>query len=657
MGGWLKRPLNADLRHQAHLKARINHRERSTRVGVFLLVLGVLVVVDFPMIAAVYFGAMLYQETLEALMQRRLRKRGAALIGWDIALAAGLASQATAIYMSVSLVFAWHPTTSIVILGLIWLTGGMVHLSANYASVRLFYWATMVPSTLVLMVFPLLVGWGAVRGPSLVEWLLPLLLAGAYVYHLKHLLSSQKDTERALEDARQEASSRLLELEYMATHDALTGLINRGAFEDKLRDRLSGRRREDADLALFLIDLDGFKPINDTFGHGAGDLVLSTVARRLEQHVRDTALVARLGGDEFVVLDSKITTEAEAKSIGDRLLDVVRQAVEYRDTHLQVGASIGVGLQARGLATGTQLSQAADMAMYIAKETGKNRVVVHDGVRDAPRHEDLKKEDLVHALRTRAFEAYYQPKIALASGELVGFEALARWSHPKLGLLAPDDFLPMLGEHGLLSDFNFTMVRRVLIDLEGLIKADLDPDNISLNVSELSLATANGRQDIEWLLAEYPNLLHKLTFEMSENVLVSRASDQVTQALAGFRDMGVRVSLDDFGTGFASFQHLRRFPFDEIKIDNSFVRSLGSDAASEVIVDGFLSIAAGLGVHVVAEGVETREQARILRDKGCYCAQGHFFGMAVPLAAIKTVIRDARQGDKLGQPASPAQSG
>ncbi|MEM6467188.1 MAG: hypothetical protein AAF679_11885, partial [Pseudomonadota bacterium] len=202
MRGWLVRPLQADLCHQAHLKVRINVRERRTRVGVFLLVLAVLVVVDFPKIAVGYFCAMVYQEVLEALMQRRLRRRRNKLIGWDVALATALASQATAIYMSVSLVFALHPTTSIVILGLIWLTGGMVHLSANYASVRLFYWATMIPSTVVLMVFPLLVGWGSVRAPTTVEWLLPLLLAAAYVYHLKHLLSSQKDTERALEEAR-----------------------------------------------------------------------------------------------------------------------------------------------------------------------------------------------------------------------------------------------------------------------------------------------------------------------------------------------------------------------------------------------------------------------------------------------------------------------
>ncbi|MEM9269000.1 MAG: GGDEF domain-containing phosphodiesterase, partial [Pseudomonadota bacterium] len=255
------------------------------------------------------------------------------------------------------------------------------------------------------------------------------------------------------------------------------------------------------------------------------------------------------------------------------------------------------------LNTPTQLSQAADMAMYLAKETGKNRVVVHDGVREAPRQKDLKRDDLVTALQTRAFEAYYQPKIALADGELVGFEALARWNHPRLGVLVPDDFMPMLGEYGLLGDFNFTMLRKVLSDLDRMIKMDLDPISISLNVSELSLSTENGRQDIEWVLAEHPGLLHKLSFEMSENVLVSRAAEQVTQALGGFRDMGVRVSLDDFGTGFASFQHLRRFPFDEIKIDSSFVRSLGADAATEVIVDGFLSIAAGLGVHVVAEGV------------------------------------------------------
>ncbi|MEM9270384.1 MAG: diguanylate cyclase, partial [Pseudomonadota bacterium] len=410
-------------------------------------------------IAVGYFCAMVYQEVLEALMQRRLRRRRNKLIGWDVALATALASQATAIYMSVSLVFALHPTTSIVILGLIWLTGGMVHLSANYASVRLFYWATMIPSTVVLMVFPLLVGWGSVRAPTTVEWLLPLLLAAAYVYHLKHLLSSQKDTERALEEARKDASSRLLELEYLASHDNLTGLMNRAAFEEKMRERLAGQRKEDTDLALFLIDLDGFKPINDTFGHGAGDLVLSTVAKRLQEHIRDSAIVGRLGGDEFVVLDVHIADDTDAQAVGGRLLSTVQQPIAFQDTSLQVGASVGVALQSRGLNTPTQLSQAADMAMYLAKETGKNRVVVHDGVREAPRQKDLKRDDLVTALQTRAFEAYYQPKIALADGELVGFEALARWNHPRLGVLVPDDFMPMLGEYGLLGDFNFTMLR------------------------------------------------------------------------------------------------------------------------------------------------------------------------------------------------------
>ena len=235
-------------------------------------------------------------------------------------------------------------------------------------------------------------------------------------------------------------------------------------------------------------------------------------------------------------------------------------------------------------------------------------------------------------------EPYFQPKVSLITGEIRGFEALSRWRHPKRGLLLPAKFIPSINELGLQGDFMVAIVHRVIDDIQNMLALGLDPGQVSLNVPEVALATHSGRRDLENIVRANPEVAQHLTFEITEDVFIARAADTIQASIATFRAQGVRISLDDFGTGFASFHHLRQLDFDELKIDTSFVGGLGNDATAEVLVRGFLNIASGLGVSVVAEGVETEDQRRDLINMGCMTAQGYLFSEAVPFAKATLLL-------------------
>jgi EAL domain-containing protein (putative c-di-GMP-specific phosphodiesterase class I) len=248
------------------------------------------------------------------------------------------------------------------------------------------------------------------------------------------------------------------------------------------------------------------------------------------------------------------------------------------------------------------------------------------------------KQILVDSVANETILPFYQPKIHLPTGQIIGFEALARWTHPVFGIRHPSEFLEQINELGLQGNFMTSMTTQVVRDIEALLERGFDPGQVSVNVPEVALATQSGRQDLHRIIAASPTATQHMTLEITEDVFIARAADAIQASIASFRDLGVRISLDDFGTGFASFHHLRRLDFDELKIDTSFVAGLGHDLTSEVLVRGGVNIASGLGVSVIAEGVETQAQSQELINMGCVVAQGYLFSPAVPLAQATELL-------------------
>ncbi len=465
---------------------------------------------------------------------------------------------------------------------------------------------------------------------TLEHWLLPIGLLCLHGVNTVLLMWDYRDTHQELDTTRAQSLAQLRQLERMSSHDTLTDLLNRGAFDDMLETALETSRSPD-NVAAIMVDLNGFKPINDTFGHRAGDAVLVAVAERLKQVAGEDAKAARLGGDEFALLVTEKVSVDTLQQMANEIVALMRQPIRFEDKDLKLGASVGVVIADAEMKSAADVCAAADQAMYSAKSSEHDDPVFYDRSKFAPRLTLHDRVRLEMAIRQGEIRPYYQPKIELSSMKLSGFEALARWAHPERGLLLPGDFIGDLDELSLMPEFTLAMVRHAMRDIRHWTRMGLDPGWVSVNIPEVVLATQTGRDELDWLLAEFEDVRHNVTFEITEDVFIARAGDFIQSSIAHFAGNGVTISLDDFGTGFASFQHLRQLRFNEMKIDTSFVAGLGADPVANVIVEGFLSIARGLDVRVVAEGVETEAQLEHLRELGCHFAQGLLFGPAVPV--------------------------
>ncbi|RYG89703.1 EAL domain-containing protein [Loktanella sp. IMCC34160] len=624
------------LRYQTSIVVHIEARDRLKRIASALMLVALLQFLGQITFSHWFLGLVAAAECASYLMYRKIpsnfRKIPIPLMSaiWLLNLAS------TVVYVSPALVLASTPTTAMLLAGYLWIFGIFVHTTNNFATLPLYNWTLMVPTFLTSFA----IFWLASQidyGPAgREEWLITTAFMVVYCFNTIETLHKQKDTRRALNAARDEANTRLRALEHISRHDPLTGLLNRNAFDEALEEMLAARRGR-TDVAVFIIDLDGFKPINDTYSHDAGDQVLRTIAERLLALAGQTGIIARLGGDEFAMAFRSINSEPAARRLAEYVSFEIQKPIIVDDKHLTVGASVGIGLTRHAGHRVDSLCKAADQAMYRAKSLRDN---AHSAVLFRP--EDFQKraslEDrkvLIASMAAREIKPYYQPKVCFETGAIIGFEALARWDHPMRGLLTPDNFLPQIDELGLQGDFLQHMARAVLNDLDDMVGEGLSPGQVSINVPEVALATRSGREGLDSLLARHSRVRHLVTLEITEDVFFARSGDAIRAAISHFRAAGQRVSLDDFGTGFASFQHLRELEFDELKIDTSFVRDLGRDPKAEVLVRGFLSMASGLGVTTIAEGVETEAQMNHLRQLGCRYGQGFLFGRAQPLAETK----------------------
>ncbi len=537
---------------------------------------------------------------------------------------------ASTAYFAPAILLSTQADFGLYTLAVVWGLAALATTSTMYNALPTYFVVVSLPGFMANAAI-LLFGADLVFEPTTLEhWILPVGLLCLHGVNTVLLMWDYRDTHKELDTTRAQSLAQLRQLERMSTHDTLTDLLNRAAFDNLLETALYNASTP-GDVAAIMVDLNGFKPINDTFGHRAGDAVLVAVAQRLKKVADGEATAARLGGDEFALLVTDKVSVQRLEKMAHDVVTAMREPIGFEQKELKLGASVGVVIADAEMKTAADVCAAADQAMYSAKASEHDTPVLYDRNKFAPRLTLHDRVRLQTAIRREEIRPHYQPKIDLSSLQPSGFEALARWEHPERGLLLPGDFLSDLDQLSLMPEFTLAIVRRVLRDISQWTSNGLDPGRVSVNIPEVVLATQTGREDLDWLLAEFEDVRHHVTFEITEDVFIARAGDFIQSSIAHFARTGVAISLDDFGTGFASFQHLRQLHFDEMKIDTSFVAGLGSEPVANVIVEGFLSIARGLDVKVVAEGVETEAQLEHLRELGCHYAQGLLFGPAVPV--------------------------
>jgi len=412
-----------------------------------------------------------------------------------------------------------------------------------------------------------------------------------------------------------------IRLDHLANHDALTELPNRFAFERELEARLAARGDIDEPLAICFVDLDHFKRVNDSLGHRAGDELLRIMARRIGVVVGDDAFVARLGGDEFVVL-AENTDLDQAEVLAARLLYAMSQDVFLGSSRIHVDASIGVNVTDISMPSDPiEYMRDVDVAMYEAKNLGRAQIVRFDvALREAAQARLDLETAVRRAVANDELVVHYQPLVAAVGGAVIGLEALVRWQHPTRGLLPPSDFLAVAAQCGLSARVEEVVLGRVLADLQ----RDADLPRVWVNLSALELSRPRHTRRITAAAIEADVSLARLGFELTETVL---AADTITvrENLAWLRDRGARVALDDYGTGYASLANLRDLPIDELKIDRSLIAGMTTEPFDRAVVDAIVKIAGSLGLGLVAEGVETPEQADLARTLGIATLQGYLF--------------------------------
>jgi diguanylate cyclase (GGDEF)-like protein len=437
-----------------------------------------------------------------------------------------------------------------------------------------------------------------------------------------------------------ETQSRLFS---MANHDALTGLPNRRHFLEKFEATLLTRG---ASGALLLIDLDNFKDVNDTGGHDVGDALLKAFARRLEEVVKN-GVVARLGGDEFGVLLPDIQQPmAERQALA--LLASLREPVTIFGRQEIVRLSAGLTTFPADGRDATALLKNADLATYAAKARGRNSLVTYKSeIREASEWRVTVCSDVEDALASNQFVPYYQPKISLKTGQITGFEALLRWEHPK-GLRSPGAILPAFDVPELSRAICSRMLDRIVIDMKQWQGQNLAFGRVAFNASA---AEFDGFDLVNRVLRKLRGIglpPECIGLEVTETVFLGKNSDAIVNSLKQLHDAGVEIALDDFGTGYASLTHLQKFPVDVIKIDQSFIRGLSTDSGSQAITSVVLGLGRSLDMKVVAEGVETSEQAKLLSLGGCDEVQGYYFARPMPASEVPAFITNWRGNEEIG---------
>ncbi|MFN5666545.1 putative bifunctional diguanylate cyclase/phosphodiesterase, partial [Bradyrhizobium sp.] len=431
------------------------------------------------------------------------------------------------------------------------------------------------------------------------------------------LLALMDITERKRAEAR---------LAFMAQHDSLTGLPNRNLLRQQMDEMLQHTRRSTDKVAVLMLGLDNFKAVNETLGHGIGDKLLRAVAKRLRSTLREEDALARLNSDEFTIVQGGVMRPEDAVLLARRILDAISEPYLLEGHSVVIGASIGIAMSPGDGEDSEKLLKSADMALSRAKSDFRGTFSFFEAEMDARAQSRRKIEiDLRDAIQNEGLQPYYQPLVDLSSGRITGLEALVRWPHPERGMISPGEFIPVAEETGLINPLGSLMLHRACMD------AAQWPDDVrvAVNLSPLQFRTGNLLALVTDALRQSGLPARRLELEITETLLLEKSS-QVLATLHALRALGVRMSMDDFGTGYSSLSYLRSFPFDKIKIDQSFVRDLGANPDAQAIVRSIVSLGVGLGVTITAEGVETEAELSCLRAEGCHEGQGFLFSRARP---------------------------
>ena len=428
-------------------------------------------------------------------------------------------------------------------------------------------------------------------------------------------------------------------IRFLAYYDGLTSLPNRTLLADRAAKAIAVAQRNGNRVALLFMDLDGFKHVNDSLGHLVGDTLLRLVGERLAQQTRRSDTLARFGGDEFVVLLTEVEGPETVAIAAQRCLDALAAPFKLESRDIDITASIGISLCPDDGDTLDALVKNADTAMYQAKESGRNQFRFFEAAMNARvTSRAMLGNDLRRALERNELLLYYQPQAEIASGEIVGVEALVRWQHPELGLIPPADFIPVAEEIGLIGRLGDWVLNEACRQAVAWQRSGLPHIPVAVNLSALQLRSPDFLDSVRRALHTAGLDAHWLELELTESVLMHQA-ESVMQTLHGLSDLGIRIAIDDFGTGYSSLAYLRRLAIDKLKIDRSFVRDLGIDPEDSLIVATIIRMAHSLRLKVIAEGVEGSEQLAALRAQGCDEIQGYHLSRPLPADALEEFLR------------------
>lgn len=429
-------------------------------------------------------------------------------------------------------------------------------------------------------------------------------------------------------------------IEELARYDSLTGLPNRHMFTEELDRVLTRAKRYERRFAIFFIDLDRFKQVNDNLGHAAGDQLLRTVGSRLSRLLRDADLLARLGGDEFVVITESNCEPATLSKVASRVLNAIAEPMILESRRIEISASVGVAIYPADGADAATLMRAADAAMYQAKGRGKNTFdfFTADLARKAALHYALEGE-LRCAIDRQQLQLYYQPKVDARNGTIVGLEALLRWLHPERGLLAPGAFIELAEESGLIVPIGRWVLQTACTQMARWIEAGLSPPRCAVNISARQITGNSLVEDLRDAMNDACLPARYLEVEVTESMLMNDPR-HAAAVLEAIDRLGVHIAIDDFGTGHSSLAYLKRFPVGTLKVDRSFVKDLPSDGEDMAITRAVVALGQSLGLCVVAEGVETYEQQQCLAAMGCDVLQGYLYGRPSPATSVEVALRN-----------------
>ena len=456
-------------------------------------------------------------------------------------------------------------------------------------------------------------------------------------------LHETSDLIDAFSEMNKQVNARQVDLEYQALHDGLTGLPNRTLLLDRLQQAIFTARREHSHLTLLIMDLDGFKEVNDTVGHQVGDSLLKEVGVRLLITIREMDTVARLGGDEFAILLPDLS-DHQATNVAAKIRHTLEEVFVVDDLRLYISASIGIAAYPEHGARAQTLIQRADVAMYVAKRNKSGHAIYNPKEDQHSVGRLALMSDLRHALDIQSLHLHYQPKVNIADNSVIGVEALLRWNHPKFGMIPPDEIIPLSEQTGLIKPLTLWVLDESAKQSKEWLSNDIKLC-VAVNLSVYNLQDLDFIDEVKKTLEKYDLKPEYIRMEVTESTMMANPQNAV-QVLTQLDEMGVKIAIDDFGTGFSSLAYLKQLPVDELKIDKSFVIDMTESEDDAVIVRSTIDLAHNLGLKVVAEGVESREAWNILEILGCDLAQGIYMGSPMTTSDLEIWLEDRTSQDK-----------